>query len=236
MKHLILLFALAAAASAQTTVTDTIRTSTGALANGTIYISPSQRFTTSGGIPVYPIAIPVAVRNGLFTVRLYPNDSTSDPTSAGCPTTCTTYSVRYALTNQAFQNTETWLVTTGGPLTLAAVRHNPVPSPSATLLPSQINNVGGSIGDCIVLNASLVPVWGTVCPKVPYTTTVSAQTSVSISAATHLMGLYAVPKCFSSAIPRVAVECPSYTRDTSGNLVIGTFAPAFTGLIQVGPN
>jgi len=235
MKRLILLLALAATAFGQTTVSDTIRTSTGALANGTFYVTPSQRFTTSGGIPVYPIAIPVAVRNGLFTVRLFPNDATSDPTSAGCPTTCTTYSVRYALTNQAIQNTETWLVpTSGSPVTLATVRHNPVPGPFSTLLPSQISSVGGAIGDCIVLNASLIPVWGTVCPKVPYTTTVTAQTSVSISAATHGMGLYAIPKCFTSATPRVEAACNA-TRDTSGNLAF-VFAPAFTGLIQVGPN
>lgn len=65
----------------------------------------------------------------------------------------------------------------------------------------------------------------------PYTTTVSAQTSVSISAATHGQGTLATSFCFDNSSPRVAVVC-SYTRDGSGNMVF-TFNPAFTGLIEI---
>lgn len=66
----------------------------------------------------------------------------------------------------------------------------------------------------------------------PYSTSVSAQTSVSISAATHLQGTSAVAWCFDNSSPTVANAC-AYTRDGSGNLVF-TFSPAFTGTIEVG--
>lgn len=68
----------------------------------------------------------------------------------------------------------------------------------------------------------------------PYSTTVTGQTSVSISAATHNQGVLAVAYCFDNSTPRIAVSCDqNYTRDSSGNLVF-TFSPSFTGLIEVG--
>lgn len=66
----------------------------------------------------------------------------------------------------------------------------------------------------------------------PYSTSVSAQTSVSITAATHGFGALATYACWDSSTPRLAVQC-SATRNTSGDLVF-TFDPAFTGLIQIG--
>lgn len=71
---------------------------------------------------------------------------------------------------------------------------------------------------------------GTAVP--PYSTSVSAQTSVSISAATHLQGTLAVGYCFDNSGTPASVAC-AYTRDGSGNLVF-TFSPAFTGTIEVG--
>jgi hypothetical protein len=65
----------------------------------------------------------------------------------------------------------------------------------------------------------------------PYTQAVVAQSSVSITAATHGEGTLALAACFSSASPTVAVAC-AYTRDVSGNLAF-TFSPAFTGTIEV---
>lgn len=66
----------------------------------------------------------------------------------------------------------------------------------------------------------------------PYSTTVTAQTSVSISAATHGQGTLAIASCFDNSTPRVAVAC-DFRRNTSGDLTFN-FSPAFTGLIQVG--
>lgn len=66
----------------------------------------------------------------------------------------------------------------------------------------------------------------------PYSTTVTSQTSVSITAATHGQGTLAVAYCYDNSTPRVAVAC-AYTRNTSGDLVF-TFSPAFTGQIEIG--
>ncbi|MDP9113432.1 MAG: hypothetical protein M3O20_07095 [Acidobacteriota bacterium] len=66
----------------------------------------------------------------------------------------------------------------------------------------------------------------------PYTTTVTSQTSVSITAATHGQGTLATPSCFDNSTPRVSVAC-GYTRNTSGDLVFA-FSPAFTGQIEIG--
>lgn len=70
---------------------------------------------------------------------------------------------------------------------------------------------------------------GSIVPA--YTQTVTAQTSVSISAATHGQGALAIAFCFDNSTPRNFVGCAP-SRDTSGNLVF-TFLPAFTGLIEV---
>lgn len=148
---------------ARTTVTDTIHTGTGALAQGLLYVTPSQQFTTTSGVVVAPITNIVPVRNGVFTVALYPNDATSSPSSSGCPALCTSYLVRYALTNQIGpQLTETWLVvTSGSPIALIAVRLSPPPLPSPTVALGQITSGGGTAGQCPVLSAGLIWVPGT---------------------------------------------------------------------------
>lgn len=66
----------------------------------------------------------------------------------------------------------------------------------------------------------------------PYSTTVTAQTSVSIAAATHLQGTLAVAYCYDNASPALATAC-NYTRNASGDLVF-SFSPSFTGTIEVG--
>lgn len=150
MKKLLLaLLVLAGIAAAQpntTIVTDTIRTSTGALAQGTITVTPNQQFETSHGVQVYPIGIIVPVVNGVFSVHLYPNDATTDPASG------TSYSARYGLINEVAPIiTETWVVTTGGPLNLAQVRTNPTPIPVGLIPLSLLSTAGAVTGNCIVL-------------------------------------------------------------------------------------
>jgi hypothetical protein len=147
----------------KTTITDTIRAGDGSLANGVIYITPSQQFTTSGGVVVAPIVTEISVRNGVFRVSLYPNDATSSPSSAGCPTICTSYTVHYALTRGQAQPDETWLVPTGSTISLSSVRVSPVPSSSATLQLWQIAAGAGTVGECPVLNSLLVWVPSSSC-------------------------------------------------------------------------
>jgi hypothetical protein len=65
----------------------------------------------------------------------------------------------------------------------------------------------------------------------PYSSAVTAQTSVSLSAATHGKGTTPRVDCFNNASPARLVACDP-TRNGSGDLVF-TFAPAFTGTIEV---
>ena len=154
MKILAGFFLLTAGLLAQrTTVTDTIRNGNGTLSNGTITITPNQQFTAVGGVPVYPVPTIVRVTQGVFSVALYPNDTTVDPVSG------TSYSAAYALTGQSPPNiTETWVVpTSGSPVHLAAVRVNPVPTPQSTIPLSLLSRGGGSTGQCLVLGPTF---WG----------------------------------------------------------------------------
>lgn len=66
----------------------------------------------------------------------------------------------------------------------------------------------------------------------PYTQTITAQTSVSIAQTTHLQGTLAIPACLTNASPAVGVNC-AWTRNASGDFVF-SFSPAFTGVIEIG--
>lgn len=65
-----------------------------------------------------------------------------------------------------------------------------------------------------------------------YTSSVSAQTTVTVTAVTHNQGTLATATCFDGSTPRNAVSC-QWSRNTSGDIVF-TWAPAFSGLIQIG--
>jgi len=65
----------------------------------------------------------------------------------------------------------------------------------------------------------------------PYSATISAQTSVTITAATHARGTTPVATCLDGATPKNVVVC-AYTRSMSGDLVFA-FNPAFSGTIEV---
>lgn len=67
----------------------------------------------------------------------------------------------------------------------------------------------------------------------PYVSTVTAQTAVSLAAATHGQGTNPYAACLTNDVPRLAVIC-SYTAAANGDLVFA-FNPAFTGTIQVRP-
>lgn len=64
-----------------------------------------------------------------------------------------------------------------------------------------------------------------------YSAAVSAQTTLTVTAATHGQGTSPVAGCFDNSTPAVSVSC-SYTRNTSGDVVF-TWAPAFTGTVNI---
>lgn len=67
--------------------------------------------------------------------------------------------------------------------------------------------------------------------QTPYTQAVVAQTTVTITQATHTQGTLAIATCFDNAGTPVAVNC-NYSRNGSGDMTF-TFSPAFTGTIQI---
>ena len=97
------------------------------------------------------------------------------------------------------------------------------------LLPSSVTP---SNGDCVRFSVAGGVI--TLTNGCSFTQSVSAQTTVSISAATHGKGTTPVAFCFNNASPAHATSCGDYTRDGSGNMVFA-FSPAFTGTIQIEP-
>lgn len=113
--------ALVCVASAQTTVSETafVTVPGGGLASGTITLTPSAAFVSASGVLVERRPIQVTVTNGSFSVALHPND-TADPANT---TYAADYSLRYATCSscRSLTRSETWKVTTGGPLRIADV-------------------------------------------------------------------------------------------------------------------
>jgi hypothetical protein len=68
-------------------------------------------------------------------------------------------------------------------------------------------------------------------PPTAYTATVTAQTTTTVTAASHGMGTLPEAFCFDNSTPRVNVAC-AWTRASNGDVVF-TWNPAFTGLIQI---
>lgn len=218
----------------RTTITDgNVRNGAGTLANGTAFITPSQQFTTTGGVQVYPITTAITIRSGVLTTSLYPNDATSSPSSAGCPTTCTSYIVRYALLGQATQVTETWLVpTSGSSVNLSAVRRSPAPLPSPTVALSQVTSGGGVAGQCPVLNASLIWVPGTcgsgggggAPTDAPYyTSSAVAGLSAEVNLGALSTGILLITVTAGVATPSVAVAGTDYVTP-AGSVAYATTA------------
>lgn len=65
----------------------------------------------------------------------------------------------------------------------------------------------------------------------PYVVTVSAQTTLTVTAATHGQGISPIAQCFDNSTPRIAVAC-SYSKATDGQIVF-TWSPAFTGQVVI---
>lgn len=99
------------------------------------------------------------------------------------------------------------------------------------------SSLSGSGPQCVsVDNTGLLVISGTgPCftgsTFTPFSTTVSAQTSVSITAVTHARGVTPIATCLDNSTPKNIVSC-AYTRDVSGNLVFA-FNPPFSGVIEV---
>lgn len=99
-------------------------------------------------------------------------------------------------------------------------------------------SLSGSGPQCVsVDNTGLLSVSGTgPCftgsTITPYSTSVSAQTAVTILAATHARGVTPIATCLDNASPNKNVVLCAYTRNISGDLGF-SFNPAWSGIIEV---
>lgn len=99
------------------------------------------------------------------------------------------------------------------------------------------STLSGSGSQCVsVDNTGLLSISGTgPCftgsTFTPYSATVSAQTAVTILAATHGRGVTPIATCLDNASPKNVVLC-AYTRNVSGDLVFA-FNPPFSGTLEI---
>ena len=114
-------------------VFDTLYNANGTLASGRITITTGTPFQapdgTAVGLAPVQVTIPAA---GTINVSLYPN--------VGATPSGTSYRAQYVL-NSGAQYFETWVVPGSGPVDLADVRVNTIPSPTVLFSPSQARAV-----------------------------------------------------------------------------------------------
>lgn len=132
---------------AGTAIVDTLRYRfNDELANCTLYITdvtPSADSTTTYA----PGTLAYSVVNGVVNLTLEPNDAA---TPAG-----TSYSVQYACQKGKALPPEVWVVPSGGPFAIRAVRAAIVPSPTVLFSPAQINFAGWPDGCLMVMGGAL---------------------------------------------------------------------------------
>jgi len=184
---MLLICAVSAPAQIQT-IADTIFTADGSLASGRAEIS-WPAFQSGAGPIIGAGSKRVDFTNGAFSTVL---EATTSATPANV-----SYRVRFAILDRDWW-VERWVVPTGGPHTIAAVRVVTVPTPALAILLSQIAPSGASSGQVPVFNgSSWLP--GTVgagsgldCSS-PATLTIDAAGAVTVSAtACYLVDTFAM--------------------------------------------
>lgn len=126
------------------TVADTIRTADGAVADGYAYIAWNT-FTAGDGTAVVKDVLTVNFTAGVFSVQLYPN--------AGATPAGSYYLVSWKI-NGRTASTDIWVVPTGGPHAISAVRVVSAPASTLSILLSQIAPSGASSGQVPVFDGS----------------------------------------------------------------------------------
>ena len=140
-----ILFIFTVPAPAQlVTISDTIYLADGSLANGRADIRWKQ-FTSGAGQTIAAGEKRIDFTAGVFSTQLEANTSA---TPAGL-----FYILRFAVHDRTAW-TEFWVVPTGGPHTISTVRVISVPSPTITILLSQIAASGASSGQVPVFNGA----------------------------------------------------------------------------------
>lgn len=140
---------LTAPAWAQTQIVDTLRyrfidpATNSNLANCILYITDVTPSSDSNNTYV-PSTLTYVVVNGVVNLTLQPNDAA---TPAG-----TSYSVQYQCAKDQTPPPEIWVVPSGGPFPIRAVRAAVVPSPALMFSPAQLTNGGATPGQYLQWN------------------------------------------------------------------------------------
>jgi hypothetical protein len=77
-----------------------------------------------------------------------------------------------------------------------------------------------------------IVILGSTADSTPHVANVTAQTTTTITAATHGLGQYAQARCFSSTAGTGSEQDCAWDRNGSGDIVF-TWAPAFTGSVVI---
>lgn len=125
---LLLAAALYAQAPALTSISDTLYNSDGTTASGTLTIT-WRPFTTADGATIDGGSLTYTITAGVISLTLAPNENASP---AG-----TSYQARYALANGG-NYTETWVVPSAGPVTIADIRSLTIPTPTVQVAVAQL--------------------------------------------------------------------------------------------------
>lgn len=214
-------------------VQQTLYSSPGVLANGSLTISWATPFTAPDGNLVVPGCEQYNVIRGIINVLFEPNVGSSP---AG-----TYYTVTYNINGSLIRTQEFWVIPGSGPVNIAAVRTIPAPSPSFTIALSQI--AGAMFGYCPVGSNTTPSVWvASVCPGGgggvwgTITGTLSAQTDLNTALNARLIASNNLSDIVTPATARTNLGLGTIATktQTSGTIVLkgdgsGGFANA-TGL------
>jgi len=188
------------------------------LANCTLYITDLTPSSDADDTYV-PATLTYAVVNGVVNLTLQPND---DATPAG-----TSYSVQYACSKNQSPQTEIWIVPSGGPYTVRAVRAAILPTPSATISPSQLSSGGAADGQLLRWNAAAGQ-WQPA--QLRYTAVFSDALTVSVPGSIHRLGTEDITvTCFDTATPPNLVEPDGWSVDPATYDITINFTGTQTG-------
>lgn len=153
-RHLFLLCATAAAALAQTTITDTIRVGAGnGLFSGRVVLSGPNMACGNTTYAQWPLELKVV--SGVFSAVLAP--------SAACEPQGV-YAVRF-IPDRGTEWTERWIVPASQtPLALAQIPRATVQVPTSFISPAQISRTGATVGQ--VMTVLPTGIWGAASPAV----------------------------------------------------------------------
>lgn len=231
--RLTILFLIASACFANTRIVDTITNPNHvavthvSLFTGTLTITGPFLTTAAGGVTysgVYKEDFPIV--NGALDVTLVPNDALSP---AG-----TSYGAKYTSRN-GVTRFEYWIVpTSGSTLKIPDVKVSTIPTPTLTLLLSQLYSSSCITGYVIGFNGTaftcVAQTGGGAIANIHTTFSAASSVAMTVSGGSTLA---AMPACFNTGVsPTRRIE-PDHIEITDANTITVFFSGTYTGYCNV---